>query len=320
MLSKEAREELIKQQYRIVGSHSAVKICGWTKKHIRGEGTCYKHKFYGIKSNQCMQMTSSLSCANRCIYCWRGYKAPVSMDWKWDFDDPEFVIENSLEAQYSLLTGFGGSVDADPDIYKESHDVKHVALSLSGESLCYPKINELIDGFHKRNITTFLVTNAQYPEQIKNLRPITQLYISLDSPNAELYKKIGVPLFTDYWERLNKSLEYFSKRCDRRCIRLTCIKDMNMVEPENYAKLILKGDPDFIEVKAYMFLGASRTRLTHDNMPSHDEVKDFAMRVLEHLPGFDLADEHVPSRVALLAKSKFKKGGSWNTHIDFSKF
>ena len=126
-----------------------------------------------------------------------------------------------MKAQYSLLTGFGGSEGADPEVYKESHDVKHVALSLSGESLCYPKINELIDEFHKRKITTFLVTNAQYPEQIKNLRPITQLYISLDSPNEGLYKTIGVPLFKDYWERLNKSLEYFSKRFDRRCIRLT---------------------------------------------------------------------------------------------------
>ena len=32
MLSKTARDELEKQHYRIVGDHSAVKTCGWTKK------------------------------------------------------------------------------------------------------------------------------------------------------------------------------------------------------------------------------------------------------------------------------------------------
>ena len=33
--------------YRLVGNHSAVKTCGWTKSMIRGQGGCYKLKFYG---------------------------------------------------------------------------------------------------------------------------------------------------------------------------------------------------------------------------------------------------------------------------------
>ncbi|MBI2665713.1 4-demethylwyosine synthase TYW1, partial [Candidatus Woesearchaeota archaeon] len=57
MISKEIRENFEKQQYRMVGNHSAVKVCSWTKQMIRGKGGCYKFKFYGIKSNQCMQMT-----------------------------------------------------------------------------------------------------------------------------------------------------------------------------------------------------------------------------------------------------------------------
>ena len=71
MLTETAKQELEKQQYRVVGDHSAVKICGWTKNMIRGEGGCYKLKFYGIMSNQCMQMSTSISCANRCTFCWR---------------------------------------------------------------------------------------------------------------------------------------------------------------------------------------------------------------------------------------------------------
>jgi len=63
MLSKSAIETMEKQQYRIVGDnkHSAVKVCGWTKKMLKGEGGCYKLKFYGIMSHQCLQMTTSMS-------------------------------------------------------------------------------------------------------------------------------------------------------------------------------------------------------------------------------------------------------------------
>ena len=91
MLESEAIATLEKQKYRIVGSHSAVKTCGWTKKMIKGLGGCYKLKFYGIMSNQCMQMTTSLSCANRCTFCWRGTKAPVSKEWYGPVDEPEHI-------------------------------------------------------------------------------------------------------------------------------------------------------------------------------------------------------------------------------------
>ena len=36
---------------------------------LRGRGGCYKHTFYGIKSYQCMEMTPSLACANKCVFC-----------------------------------------------------------------------------------------------------------------------------------------------------------------------------------------------------------------------------------------------------------
>src|SRR3989344_3751955 len=97
-LSMDAAEELIKQAYRLVGGHSAVKTCGWTKNMIKGKGGCYKFKFYGIRSHQCMQMTTSISCANRCTFCWRDYKAPVAKEWEWAVDDPDFIIKGSIAA------------------------------------------------------------------------------------------------------------------------------------------------------------------------------------------------------------------------------
>jgi tRNA wybutosine-synthesizing protein 1 len=45
MLTKNVIELLKKQHYRIVGKHSAVQICRWTKSAIRGEEVCYKEKF-----------------------------------------------------------------------------------------------------------------------------------------------------------------------------------------------------------------------------------------------------------------------------------
>lgn len=52
---------------------------------------------------------------------------------------------------------------------------RHRALSLVGEPIMYPEINTLVDELHQRRISTFLVTNAQFPDKIKLLRPITQV-------------------------------------------------------------------------------------------------------------------------------------------------
>ncbi|KPI39111.1 S-adenosyl-L-methionine-dependent tRNA 4-demethylwyosine synthase [Cyphellophora attinorum] len=39
---------LTKQGYTIIGTHSGVKICRWTKSALRARGSCYKNSFYGI--------------------------------------------------------------------------------------------------------------------------------------------------------------------------------------------------------------------------------------------------------------------------------
>jgi tRNA wybutosine-synthesizing protein 1 len=319
MLSQEAKDELMKQQYRLIGEHSAVKTCGWTKNMIKGMGGCYKLKFYGVVSSQCLQMTTSISCANRCIFCWRGYKTPVSKVWEGDVDEPSMILDKSIIAHYKLLAGFGGQPDL-KQMYKISNTVKHVALSLTGEPITYPKINGLIELFDKASISTFMVTNAQYPEEIKDLRRVTQLYLSIDAPNKELLNKIDKPLFTDYWERMNKSLEYCAQKKDRTCIRLTIIKDLNDFDEKEYSELIKKGRPDFIEVKAYMHVGPSRQRLDFKQMPWHEEIVDFTKELMSYLPDYEIVTEHVPSRVVLCARKEFKIFGKWFTWIDFDKW
>ena len=76
MITPRLRAELTKQGYRLIGSHSGVKMCRWTKAMMRGRGGCYKHTFYGIASHQCMEATPSLACANKCVFCWEASHEP----------------------------------------------------------------------------------------------------------------------------------------------------------------------------------------------------------------------------------------------------
>jgi len=222
--------KLHKQGYRQVGNHSAVKICEWTRHMLRGKGGCYKYVFYGIRSHQCLQMTTSMFCASRCKFCWRGQKAPVSKEWYGPIDDPKHIINHAMDEHLKLLQGFKGKgyENTNKKNVEEMDNIRHVALSLTGEPITYPRINEILKAFHQRRISTFLVTNAQYPEQIEKIDKCTQLYLSIDAPNKELMKKIDRPLFDDFWERTLKSLDLLKSRDYRTCIRLSLIKGENM--------------------------------------------------------------------------------------------
>lgn len=77
MVTPSQAAALKKEGYKLIGTHSAVKLCRWTKHQLRGRGGCYKHTFYGITSYQCMEATPSLACANKCMY------APVLATYDW---------------------------------------------------------------------------------------------------------------------------------------------------------------------------------------------------------------------------------------------
>ena len=89
-----------------------------------------------------------------------------------------------------------------PSRFEEAKRVRHCALSLVGEPIMYPEINELIKLMHLQGISTYLVTNAQFPDAIRNLTPVTQLYVSVDAAKRDELKAIDRPLFEDFWERL----------------------------------------------------------------------------------------------------------------------
>jgi tRNA wybutosine-synthesizing protein 1 len=126
---------LTKQGYTIVGSHSGVKICRWTKSALRGRGSCYKFSFYGIKSHLCMETTPSLACANKCVFCWRHGTNPVGTTWRWQVDPPEVVYAGALEGHYKKINMLKGMMGVKPDRYEEAKRVRHCALSLVGEPI-----------------------------------------------------------------------------------------------------------------------------------------------------------------------------------------
>lgn len=54
-----------------------------------------------------------------------------------------------------------------PERFAEGLAVQHCALSLVGEPIMYPEVNAFIRLLHQKGISSFLVTNAQFPEEIR---------------------------------------------------------------------------------------------------------------------------------------------------------
>lgn len=295
-------QKLEKMGYRFVGSnrHAAAKVCHWTKKSILDEGECYKQKFYGIESHRCLQMSPSIPfCHQKCLFCWRDLSVTETR-WKGDYDDPGEIIDGCIAAQRKLLCGFFGNENANKKKLDESQDPVNAAISLAGEPMLYPEIDGLIKEFHRRNFTTFLVTNGMTPQKLENLQEEpTQLYISLDAPNKKIFEKLCNPQIKNGWENLNKSLDLLSSFNCRKVLRMTCVKDFNMNNAQKYADIIKKSNPDFVEIKAYMFVGYSRRRLKWENMPSNQEIYEFADSVKDKC-GLEIMDKAFESRVVLL--------------------
>lgn len=195
--------------------------------------------------------------------------------------------------------------------------VRHCALSLVGEPVIYPKIPELLTYLYKeKKISTFIVTNGQFPEEALKLydsmdknpehsRCITQFYCSVDAPSEQQLKHVGRPLFGDAWDRLRKtltSMRDFEKV--RTVTRLTILKGLEH-EAEKYADILRLGMPDFVEVKGVTFAPQSfdKNNLTQANVPTHADIVEFAKILCDALGDeYALALEHHHSCGVLIAK------------------
>jgi tRNA wybutosine-synthesizing protein 1 len=219
-------------------------------------------------------------------------------------DPPEYIVEGCFEAQEKILTGYKGNTKANWRKFQEAMTPKQVAISLTGEPTLYESLGELIRTFQQKGLTTFLVTNGTLPAKLSRLsQEPTQLYISVCAPNAQVYKRVCRPEFPSAWAKLNDSLVLLqSFRCPT-VLRTTLVKGLNMNHIDEYAKLVEKANPTYIEAKSYMHIGFSNLRLGFERMPMHEEVMDFAKQLAEKT-GYMIIDEASESRVVLLSKLK----------------
>ena len=306
-ISKELFQLLKAQKYHIVGQHSAVKRCRWLYNTLIHDQPCYKQKFYGIKTHQCIQMTPTVfSCTMRCLFCWRAQSGDKGLRWEESTlqacDDPEDIVEDCIKAQMRLLSGYKANPKANKEKYREALKPRHAAISLAGEPTLYPQLGDLIKSFHRKGFTTFLVSNGTMPEEHAKLsEEPTQLYISACAPDKKTYLKTCRPQIPNAWEKLNETLALLSSFKCPTVLRITLARHLNLTHPERYAKLIEKANPTYVEPKAYMHVGFSRLRLTYANMPLHEEIKGFATSLAEKT-GYKMLDESKESRVVLLSR------------------
>ena len=296
------QEVLERQGYRIVGEHSGVKLCHWTKASLTKGIGCYKQTFYGIESHRCLQMTPTVDACNlACQFCWR------TQEWGSDSlplaDDPGLIVEESIRAQRELLSGFKGNPNVPREKFLEAWHPTNVAISLTGEPTLYRRLGEMIDEFKRRNMSTFLVTNGTTPAALRRMhsegRLPTQLYVTVAAPNEEIYRRLMVPKSGNEWRKLKETLALLPSLPTRTVIRHTLVEGWNLGWEDEYAELDRIGKPMFIECKGYSFVGESHLRLEAGNVPSHSSIHAFAEHLANRI-GYEIAAEREDSRVVLL--------------------
>jgi tRNA wybutosine-synthesizing protein 1 len=240
------------------------------------------------------------------LFCWRAQSGDLEVTWDEmkipKIDSPEEIVEGCLKAQEKILTGYKGNPKTNWRKFQEALIPKHVAISLTGEPTIYDPLGDLIETFSRKGLTTFLVSNGTLPSKLSKLsKEPTQLYISVCAPNEHIYKQVCRPHFPNAWAKLNETLGFLkSFRCPT-VVRTTLVKEHNMEHVDQYAKLIVKANPTYVEAKAYMHIGFSNLRLSFEHMPTHNEVKDFAAELAEKT-GYKIIDEAPESRVVLLSR------------------
>jgi tRNA wybutosine-synthesizing protein 1 len=243
-------------------------------------------------------MTPTLLCNQQCLHCWRATAQNNAEERS--FDEPQIIVEESIAAQRRLISGYKGAGLTNLKKLKEAYSPNQVAISLSGEPTLYPYLDELIRRYRRKHMTTFVVSNGSRPEVLERIRP-TQLYVSLNSPDAKRFYAICRPQTHGYKNLLN-SLRVLSDHPCRTALRITLANDINAYGAAGYAKLVKLAEPDYVEVKSYMHLGDSRKRLPRTAMMSYEGIVTFSHDIAE-LAGYAIATGSPESRVVVLSES-----------------
>ena len=278
------------------------------------------------------------------------HKNPVGREWRWKVDPPDLIVDEAISRHVAMVKEFRGAPGVQSARWEAALTPRHCALSLVGEPIMYPHVNELVKLLHDRGLSSFLVTNAQFPDAIAALGPVTQLYVSVDAATRDALKAVDRPLFADFWERFVACLQALRAKRARTVYRLTLVKgeggNMAPGAAHDSAKLVALGAPEFIEVKGVTWSGVSDgSTLTMANVPWHYEVRAFCEELTaavaerkkeagltavgggaggagggDVVPTYALAAEHAHSCCVLSAQEKYRIEGIWHTHINYERF
>ncbi len=317
---KDIRKILEKQKYAIVGKHSGVQICRWTRNSLNEKGVCWKEKFYGVKSHRCCQMSPALMwCDNQCLHCWRPIELNLGIDIGKE-DSPKEILEGIIEARKKLLMGFKGNKNVSREKFEEALEPKLFTFSLSGEPCLYSRLGEMFKEIRKREAVSFLVTNGLHPDVLRSLTELpTQITVSTNAPNEDLFLRWCRPSIKNSWKKFLETMDVLKKLKGevRRVIRLTLVKkseegnlkDLTNMSEENveeYVSLIKRAEPDFVHVKGYKSVGWARDRMGYDKQPWFDEVKHYGLKILEKLEDYEIGAEDKRSCVVMLVRKGAK--------------
>jgi tRNA wybutosine-synthesizing protein 1 len=324
MIPEKIQQKLKKMRYGLFGNSSAVQVCRWTRNALKGEGGCWKEKFYGISSAGCCQMTPAVMwCENQCLHCWRPIEMTLGSELS-EIDDPVDILDGIVNERKKLMRGFGGNKDVDIKDLEKAYTPSLYTMSLSGEPTLYPRIGEMFKEIRRRGAVSFLVTNGLNPEVIANFKDDefpTQITVSTNAPNEKLFNLWHRSIKKDAWKKFNETLDVIRglKRKVRRVIRLTLVdigeegdfnEKTNMSEKNvsEYCKLIRKAEPDFVHIKGYKSVGYARSRMGYDNQPWFEAVREYAKKIEDELikDGYKIAAEDERSCVVMLAKKGMK--------------
>uniref|UniRef100_A0A8C7D837 tRNA-yW synthesizing protein 1 homolog (S. cerevisiae) n=1 Tax=Oncorhynchus kisutch TaxID=8019 RepID=A0A8C7D837_ONCKI len=118
------------------------------------------------KRRLCMETTSSIACANKCVFCWRWVQLNYDC-WCDGFRD------------FRIIHAPSGM---------------HSTLSLVGEPIMYPKMNAFLYLLHTHRVSGFIVTDAQFPQEIRWGYCSYDEDISKYQPPSPLSPSLPVPL------------------------------------------------------------------------------------------------------------------------------
>ena len=306
-----------KQGYHFVGRLAAYKPCHYFKTALTERIMCYKYWFYGIPTHRCIQWTPILECNLNCLFCWRLHRTDIGLPpfkgelEKVPWDEPEDIFNRVIKAYYTVLKGYNPQYRSktDREMWEDAmKGPKHLATSLDGEPTMYPYIDDLMLLGKKNNMSTFIVTNGTFPKTLANMHTLpTQLYVSVVGPDYKTWVRATAPVWNPkaQWKALMETLELLPSLNTRKVFRITAVKGLNLINPEGYAKLIELGEPDFVEIKGYSWLGRSRNRLPRTAVPTIEEIEAFAKK-LSDLTGYPYIDKVERARIALLWNEKTK--------------